>query len=197
MVARRACSRGRSGRARAAGPDGTTSEVVPAGFNVRTAVHEYGGGAYCIHRGTAFVSNFDDQRLYRVDRPRGARADHARRRRSAPSLRGRARHGRRLALDRRSRAALRQRQLQGRPERARRPADRRLRGAASHRRGSRLLLHAADRTRRDTAVLSRVGSAVDAVGRLRAPRRRPRARRDGRERSARGRRRRRRVDLAA
>jgi len=42
-------------------------DVVPAGFNVRTGVHEYGGGAYCIHAGTAFVSNFDDQRLYRLD----------------------------------------------------------------------------------------------------------------------------------
>ena len=42
-------------------------EVVPSGFNVRTSVHEYGGGAYCVHRGTAFVCNFDDQRLYRVD----------------------------------------------------------------------------------------------------------------------------------
>ena len=48
-------------------PDGTTQDVVPAGFNARTSVHEYGGGAYCIHGGTAFVSNFDDQRLYRVE----------------------------------------------------------------------------------------------------------------------------------
>ncbi len=48
-------------------PDGRTTDVVPAGFNVRTSVHEYGGGAYCIHEGTTFVSNFDDQRLYRVD----------------------------------------------------------------------------------------------------------------------------------
>ncbi|HEX4747808.1 MAG TPA: S9 family peptidase [Gaiellaceae bacterium] len=48
-------------------PDGTTSDVVPEAINVRTAVHEYGGGAYCVHRGVAFVSNFDDQRLYRVD----------------------------------------------------------------------------------------------------------------------------------
>jgi dipeptidyl aminopeptidase/acylaminoacyl peptidase len=48
-------------------PDGTTQDVVPVGFNVRTSVHEYGGGAYCIHDGTAFVSSFDDQRLYRVD----------------------------------------------------------------------------------------------------------------------------------
>jgi dipeptidyl aminopeptidase/acylaminoacyl peptidase len=47
--------------------DGTTEDVVPAGFNVRTSVHEYGGGAYCIHHGVAFVSSFEDQRLYRVD----------------------------------------------------------------------------------------------------------------------------------
>jgi dipeptidyl aminopeptidase/acylaminoacyl peptidase len=48
-------------------PAGATKDVVPAGFNVRTSVHEYGGGAYCIHRGTAFVSSFGDQRLYRID----------------------------------------------------------------------------------------------------------------------------------
>ena len=48
-------------------PDGTIEDAVPAGFNVRTSVHEYGGGAYCIHDGTAFVSSFDDQRLYRID----------------------------------------------------------------------------------------------------------------------------------
>ncbi len=29
--------------------DGEPVDVVPAGFNVRTSVHEYGGGAYCIH----------------------------------------------------------------------------------------------------------------------------------------------------
>jgi dipeptidyl aminopeptidase/acylaminoacyl peptidase len=29
--------------------------------------HEYGGGAYAIHRGTAVVSGFPDQRLYRID----------------------------------------------------------------------------------------------------------------------------------
>ena len=48
------------------GRDGHRVDVVPAGFNVRTSVHEYGGGAYCIHRGVAFCSKFDDQRLYRV-----------------------------------------------------------------------------------------------------------------------------------
>ena len=52
-------------------PDADPVDVVPQAFNVRTGVHEYGGGAYCVHAGTAFFSNFDDQRLYRVD-PGGA-----------------------------------------------------------------------------------------------------------------------------
>ena len=47
--------------------DGTRLDVVPADFNVRTSVHEYGGGAYCIDRGIAFCSNFNDQRLYRIE----------------------------------------------------------------------------------------------------------------------------------
>ena len=42
-------------------------DVVPEGFNVRTAVHEYGGGAYCVHDGTAYVSSFEDQRLHRIE----------------------------------------------------------------------------------------------------------------------------------
>ncbi len=48
-------------------PGGEAADVVPEEFNVRTSVHEYGGGAYCVHGETAFVSNFSDQRLYRVD----------------------------------------------------------------------------------------------------------------------------------
>jgi dipeptidyl aminopeptidase/acylaminoacyl peptidase len=42
-------------------------DVTPAGYNVRTTVHEYGGGGYCVHRGSVFFSNFADQRLYRQD----------------------------------------------------------------------------------------------------------------------------------
>ncbi|HEX4942128.1 MAG TPA: S9 family peptidase [Actinomycetota bacterium] len=41
------------------------TDVTPAGFNVRTTVHEYGGGAYLLHDGTVYFSNFADQRLYR------------------------------------------------------------------------------------------------------------------------------------
>lgn len=40
-------------------------DVTPAGFNVRTRVHEYGGGAYVVRDGVVYFSNFQDQRLYR------------------------------------------------------------------------------------------------------------------------------------
>jgi dipeptidyl aminopeptidase/acylaminoacyl peptidase len=46
-------------------PDGAQAEVTPATFNVRTRVHEYGGGAYAVHDGVVYFSNFEDQRLYR------------------------------------------------------------------------------------------------------------------------------------
>jgi len=45
--------------------DGTISDVTPPGFNVRTRVHEYGGGAYTVADGIVYFANFDDQRLYR------------------------------------------------------------------------------------------------------------------------------------
>jgi len=43
---------------------GPPTDVSPADFNVRSRVHEYGGGAYAVHQGTIFASNFADQRLY-------------------------------------------------------------------------------------------------------------------------------------
>src|SRR5271165_2699849 len=54
-----------------AGADGTAADITPAGFNVRTRVHEYGGGAWSLAGGTCIFSNFEDQRLYRqrADRP--------------------------------------------------------------------------------------------------------------------------------
>ena len=45
--------------------DGKTTDMTPKPFNVRTRVHEYGGGAHLIHRDTIYFSNFADQRLYR------------------------------------------------------------------------------------------------------------------------------------
>jgi dipeptidyl aminopeptidase/acylaminoacyl peptidase len=49
--------------------DGTPVDVVPVGFNVRTRVHEYGGGAWFRDRGVVYCSSFDDSRLYRIDSP--------------------------------------------------------------------------------------------------------------------------------
>jgi dipeptidyl aminopeptidase/acylaminoacyl peptidase len=42
-------------------------EVTPEGLNVRTRVHEYGGGAYAVHGDTVLFANFADQRLYRQE----------------------------------------------------------------------------------------------------------------------------------
>lgn len=39
-------------------------DVTPMPYNVRTRVHEYGGGAYTVHDGVITFSNFEDQRLY-------------------------------------------------------------------------------------------------------------------------------------
>ena len=47
--------------------DGRTIDVTPAPFNVRTRVHEYGGGAFCVAGGTVCFSHFGDARLYRQD----------------------------------------------------------------------------------------------------------------------------------
>jgi len=55
-------------------PDGATSDVTPAGFNVRSRVHEYGGGHYAVTEGTVYFTNFQDQRLYRQDRGAPPRA---------------------------------------------------------------------------------------------------------------------------
>jgi dipeptidyl aminopeptidase/acylaminoacyl peptidase len=51
-------------------PDGGEPlDVVPPGFNVRTRVHEYGGGAYWLQADTVWCSNFEDGRIYRFDSP--------------------------------------------------------------------------------------------------------------------------------
>lgn len=46
-------------------PGGTPTDCLPAEFNVRTRVHEYGGGAYTVHQSVIYFVNFADQRLYR------------------------------------------------------------------------------------------------------------------------------------
>ncbi len=46
--------------------DGRTVDITPPPFNVRTRVHEYGGGAYVLDNRGVYVSHFRDQRLYRL-----------------------------------------------------------------------------------------------------------------------------------
>ena len=49
------------------GTDGTIADAVPAGFSVRSRVHEYGGGAYAVRDRVLIFSSFPDTRLYRVE----------------------------------------------------------------------------------------------------------------------------------
>lgn len=44
--------------------DGSTIDLTPQPFNVRTRANEYGGGAYLADGGTIYFSNFKDQKLY-------------------------------------------------------------------------------------------------------------------------------------
>jgi dipeptidyl aminopeptidase/acylaminoacyl peptidase len=48
-------------------PDGTLTELLPRGQSARTAVHEYGGGAWWVRDGIVWFSAWEDQRLYRLD----------------------------------------------------------------------------------------------------------------------------------
>jgi dipeptidyl aminopeptidase/acylaminoacyl peptidase len=47
--------------------NGAPADVTPGGFNVRTRVHEYGGGAYFANGGIVCFCNDADQRLYRQE----------------------------------------------------------------------------------------------------------------------------------
>jgi dipeptidyl aminopeptidase/acylaminoacyl peptidase len=50
-----------------ASADGSTEDLTPAAANVRTRVHEYGGGSYVVAGGVVVYSEFSDGRLYRLD----------------------------------------------------------------------------------------------------------------------------------
>ncbi|TYQ05721.1 UNVERIFIED_ORG: dipeptidyl aminopeptidase/acylaminoacyl peptidase [Zoogloea ramigera] len=70
-LAGRAAEAGRNTLLRHHGAE--TQELTPAPFNVRTRVHEYGGGAYLVDGATVYFSHFADNRLYRL----AIDADHA------------------------------------------------------------------------------------------------------------------------
>jgi hypothetical protein len=57
---------GRNVVVRAGGAGGSTTDLMPKPFNVRTRVHEYGGGAWTVALGVLYFSNFVDGRLYRL-----------------------------------------------------------------------------------------------------------------------------------
>jgi dipeptidyl aminopeptidase/acylaminoacyl peptidase len=53
-------------------PDGSTVDVTPPDVNVRTRVHEYGGGAYAVDQGDIVYSNWADGRVYTIGADGGA-----------------------------------------------------------------------------------------------------------------------------
>ena len=57
------------GRYVVVGSDGSSEprDLIPEGFSARTKVHEYGGGSYWTHGDVLFFTNFQDQRIYRID----------------------------------------------------------------------------------------------------------------------------------
>jgi dipeptidyl aminopeptidase/acylaminoacyl peptidase len=48
-------------------PWSSPTDVTPEGFDVRTKVHEYGGGSFLVSASTVYFSEFADQRLYRQE----------------------------------------------------------------------------------------------------------------------------------
>jgi len=51
--------------------NGINEDMMPAPWNVRTRVHEYGGGAYVVAEGVVYFSNLLDQAIYRADTSSG------------------------------------------------------------------------------------------------------------------------------
>jgi dipeptidyl aminopeptidase/acylaminoacyl peptidase len=53
-------------------PDGSTTDLTPPPFNVRSRVHEYGGGSFLVSGGRIWTVHFDDQRIYEIRSDDGA-----------------------------------------------------------------------------------------------------------------------------
>lgn len=48
-------------------PDGRIEDCLPAPFNARSRVHEYGGACYAVAGGRLYFVNFSDQRIYALE----------------------------------------------------------------------------------------------------------------------------------
>ncbi len=47
-------------------PSGVIQDLLPAPFNARSRVHEYGGGSLAVDQGVVYFVNFADQRIYAI-----------------------------------------------------------------------------------------------------------------------------------
>lgn len=47
--------------------DSDSTEVLPDSFSVKSRVHEYGGGAFCVNHGQIYFVNESDQQIYCLD----------------------------------------------------------------------------------------------------------------------------------
>lgn len=46
---------------------GQNTDVLPAPYNARTRVHEYGGAAFTVYQGDIYFIHFQDQRIYKLE----------------------------------------------------------------------------------------------------------------------------------